>query len=220
PVAGSSTAKVLPDPAERHSPPTSSSFGTASITACSCASVVIRRRPPLPAFSSSVSPLRPLVGARRSRGHGVQLPAVGNASELVFSSILESDARSGDEVHHRPGRQPLPRLRARADALADVDRQPPDVVTHRLDFARVEPDAHFQAQLAGAVPNGEPAANRTRGPVERREDPVAHRLDLVSAEARELSAGGGVVRVENVAPAAGPAPSDGGRPADRGARKD
>ena len=68
----------------------------------------------------------------------------------------------------------------------------------------MEPDAHVDAELAGAVPDRQRAADRARRAVERGQEAVAGRLDLATRKPLELTANHGVVRVEQIAPASVP----------------
>jgi hypothetical protein len=77
-----------------------------------------------------------------------------------------------------------------------------DVVADELALARVDANAHLDAQIARRPGDRQRAAQRARrGAVERREEAVADGLDLAPFKARELLAHLLVVAREQVAPA-------------------
>ena len=117
-------------------------------------------------------------------------PAPGDALQLALAPILEFDPGPGDEVLDGARHDDLRRLRGRRHALADVHREPADVVATKLDLAGVQADAHVDVQGGRGRTDRTRAANTARGPVERREEPVTGRLDLVATEGLELAADG------------------------------
>ena len=69
-----------------------------------------------------------------------------------------------------------------------------------LHLARVDAGPHVEAELREGVADGEPAANRTRRPVEEREEAVAGGVDLLAAEAIELGSDRRIVPSEELRP--------------------
>jgi 3-oxoacyl-[acyl-carrier-protein] synthase II len=64
---------------------------------------------------------------------------------------------------------------------------PPHLPVDELTLAGVEPDAYVHAELPNRSDDSARAADRTGGPVEAREEPVARSVDLLAPEPRELS---------------------------------
>src|SRR5262249_4753072 len=88
-----------------------------------------------------------------------------------------------------------------ADPGADVDRHAADVVADRFDLAAVDPGADLDPAAAQLALDRGRAADRPRRAVEGGEEAVPHRLHLAAAVDGELPADGGVVALEQVAPA-------------------
>jgi hypothetical protein len=88
---------------------------------------------------------------RRSAEQLVEMPAVGDALQLVFAGVFELQPRAGGEVFHRGAHENLPCVGERADARADVDREAADVVASEFDLTGVAPGADLQAELAGGA---------------------------------------------------------------------
>ena len=136
---------------------------------------------------------------RADRQH---LPLPGYALERLAPAVLELDPRAGDEVAHRPGHEDLLAVGQRRDARSDVDRDPREIVAAPLALAGV--DARRAPRGRGpprASAMSSRAPDRARRAVERREEPVAGRLDLVAAVLRERLADRAVVLIEQLTPA-------------------
>ena len=118
------------------------------------------------------------------------------------ASFDELDARAGDEIAHRPGRQDLARSGESGDARADVHGDPGEVVAANLALAGVQSGPHFQAEAARLHPDRLGTADRAGRPIEGGEKPVARGLHLAAERALDLAAHDNVVRVEQHAPAA------------------
>ena len=88
------------------------------------------------------------------------------------------------------------------DSLTDMDGQAADVVAAMLDLPGVETDAYLDVEPMSGVPDRRRAPDRACGTVERREEAVAGRLDLLTAERGQLVAYPCVVRVEEFRPTA------------------
>src|SRR2546421_1062498 len=82
-----------------------------------------------------------------------------------------------------------------------MDADPGDVVASSLHFTGVHTNAHFHADLPGALTDREPTLNRSRRTIEGGEDAISSRLDLSTAEAMNLAPGHTVMVVEQLTPA-------------------
>ena len=67
-------------------------------------------------------------------------------------------------------------------------------------LASVKTGANFEVELSQAVSNRPPAVDGACGAVERREKPVAGRVDLLAAKPRELAPDLGMVLLKELAP--------------------
>ena len=115
---------------------------------------------------------------------------------------LELDPGAGDEILDRAARRAPRRRRASAATRAPMCTAiPPSLPSTRSHSpvwspARISmPSARTASRIDGAHADG------ARRPVERREEPVAGRVDLAAAEALELAPDERVVPLEQVAPA-------------------
>ena len=144
---------------------------------------------------------------RQAKGRGQSLTA--NSRQLSGTPLSSCSPRGSNSIPD-PATRSLTvldtrisrRLRQRRHPLADVHRQPADVVTADLDLAGVQADPDLETEIGSRVPDGGRAPDRPRRPVERGEETVARRLHLAAAERLELLADGCVVVVEEVLPAA------------------
>src|SRR5918912_3540752 len=137
----------------------------------------------------------------RTSASRIDLPRPGHALELVLAALLEGDPRAGDEVAHRARDEDLTRPGQRRDPRAGVDGDPAHLPVRELALAGVEPCAELEPEAAHAVADRARGADRACGPVEGGEEAVAGGVDLAPAVARELAADGGLVRLEQLAPA-------------------
>jgi hypothetical protein len=69
------------------------------------------------------------------------------------------------------------------------------------NLAGVHADLYLDVQGTHRIADRASAAHRPGGPIERRKEPVAQRLDLPSAKALELTPHDRVVLLHNAAPA-------------------
>jgi hypothetical protein len=101
----------------------------------------------------------------------------------MLSGVLERDAGSGGEVLLRLRHEHLRGTGQGAHAGADHHAEASNVIALDRDLAGVQPRPYLDSERA----NGRGDRRRTPypacWPVERREEPVAHRLDLTSAVA-------------------------------------
>src|SRR5437868_13979881 len=130
---------------------------------------------------------QPRIRGVRSLDHREQPPRFGNALELVRATVLERDARPGDEVLHGLRDEDLPGLRAGGDAGRDMDGDPAELRLDALALARVDSCPDLDAELGGARLNRLRAPDRARGTVERRHESVAGAVDLLPAESHALA---------------------------------
>src|SRR3954447_435805 len=137
-------------------------------------------RPDLPVASS--------LSGSGSGSDGVELPIARHAPERVHATVGELDSGAGDEVGDGARDEHLARPRSGAHARADVHRDAAHIsVAHQLALAGVQTGADLDAERANRVAGRARAANPSRGTVERRQEPVAHRLDLSPTMAVELA---------------------------------
>src|SRR4029453_5197688 len=90
-----------------------------------------------------------------------------------------------------------------------MDADPADVLVADLDLPRVDRRTDLESDVAQGVGEGERAAERGGGGVERRQDPVARGIHEPATEAIDLPAGNLVVPIQQPTP---PLVSDRGRP--------
>src|SRR5436190_11631766 len=106
-----------------------------------------------------------------SSDQGVQLP-FSDAFQLTSPQRLEPEAGARDEVLHGARHEDLAASGRGADARADRQRNPGDLSFVQLALAGVDADPHLDPDGADRVQDGLRAADRARGTVERREEPV------------------------------------------------
>src|SRR5207237_6603413 len=106
--------------------------------------------------------------------------------ELARAEVAEGDSRAHHEILDGARHEHLVGARERADASADIDGHPRDVVSNEFALASVQPGAQLYAQSAHGVRNGPSAADPACGAIERGQKAVAHRLDLAIPVALEL----------------------------------
>ena len=82
-----------------------------------------------------------------------------------------------------------------------MDADPGDVIATSFHFTGVHTDAHFHAELARAVTDGEPTLNRPGRTVEGGQKAITGGLDVAASEAMNLTPSHTVVVIEQLAPA-------------------
>jgi hypothetical protein len=119
----------------------------------------------------------------------------------VNAAILEAEGRADDEILHGGGDEDLAGSRQSRNASPDRDGDSRKVIAVRLDLTGVQAcpqlnplPAHRGADRSGA-PHG------ARWSVERGEEPVAQTMDLLAAEAGQLSACDAPVLLAKLTPA-------------------
>jgi len=131
--------------------------------------------------------------------------APGTRDAKVLSSMsLDADYKATDESvsfenlkltlddTHVTGRAGIENLKDHAIRF--------DLTVDQLDLARVAPHADVEAAGRRGGGHGLRAADRARGAVERAQEAVSRRLELLPAVALQLEAHGGVVLDEHLAP--------------------
>jgi len=73
----------------------------------------------------------------------VELPALGNAFQLVLAGFFEDEPRTHGEVSHRLRNEDLARTGERGHAGSDVDGNPAYPVQGSLYFPRVTAGSHL-----------------------------------------------------------------------------
>ena len=76
-------------------------------------------------------------GSLASAGNGVQVPAIGDALQLVPASIVESNAGAHDEVLYGARHKDFARAGQSTDARSDVHGDPADVFSSELHLTGV-----------------------------------------------------------------------------------
>src|SRR5205807_3446091 len=133
-------------------------------------------------------------------GDREQLPFPWHAFELVGAAVGELDPRADDEIAHRARHEHLAGCRPRAYARADVHGHAANVGVDQLTLTGVHAGAHTDAERADVLADRARAADRAGGTVERRQEAVAKRLDLVPAERCQLATHELIVAVEQRMP--------------------
>lgn len=116
-------------------------------------------------------------------------------------AILEAESGSRDEVPHRAGDEHLIGCRQRGHPRPDVNGDASKLLSDRLALAGMQPGTYLDSERANGVPDGARAADGPCGAIERRQEPVAGRVNLPSPEALDLSPHPGVEALEELAPA-------------------
>jgi len=118
----------------------------------------------------------------------------------VGTTLVESNAGSGDEVGHCLRDENLSRACKGGNARTDVYSDSPDVVVSQFDLAGVNPDADYNAEHPDGVAHRTCTVDGAGRPIERRQEAVADELDLYPANAAQLGTDEGVVTVEQRSP--------------------
>src|SRR5438067_6035212 len=120
----------------------------------------------------------------------------------MLAVVIELDAGAGDEIPHSLRDQHLTRRRRCRPACGDVHRNAAELVADSLALGGVDAGTYVEPEQRRRVLDRAGAADRARGAVERRHEPVAGRVDLDAAEALKLTPDRLVVPLEQLAPAA------------------
>src|SRR4029077_9918809 len=137
----------------------------------------------------------------RSLGiHGVEPPRAGHTLELVLAALVELDARPGYKVLHGLRDEHLTGARRGRDTGADHDREARDLALVHLALTGMHARPDLEAKPTDLVDDRARAADGPSGPVEGREEPVAGRVLLLAAIARELAPHERVMAFEELPP--------------------
>jgi hypothetical protein len=93
---------------------------------------------------------RPPSDQARLIDHSIEMPAIRDALQLVFTCRLERQARSGHEVLHGLGDKDLGRLGEGCDPCSDRDADPGDLIVDQLAFTR-DTCPNLDPQVVNAV---------------------------------------------------------------------
>src|SRR5687767_8650653 len=113
--------------------------------------------------------------------------------------MLELDSRPRHQVLHGARDDHLPRPGLAGHARADADGDSRELAVVQLALAGVQARAQLEPELTDVGDDRLRAANRSRRPVEGREETVSRGVELCPAEARELTPHGGVMPRKEIA---------------------
>jgi hypothetical protein len=102
----------------------------------------------------------------------------------VLAGVLEQQARAGHKPPNGVGNEHLGRRGGRCDPRANVHGDASDFAGDRVELPRVHPRPDLDPEIPYAFADRPGASHTTRRPVERREEPVARRVDFVPAEVK------------------------------------
>src|SRR3954453_2306986 len=132
---------------------------------------------------------------------GENLPFAGDALEWTTAAAAEAQAGTGHQILHGARYQNLARAGQRGDARTDVNGDAADIVADHFALAGMQPGADLDADRPDFVGDRAGTANAARWTVKRCEKAVARSLHLMAAKSRQIAADGGVMMVEQIAPA-------------------
>ena len=118
----------------------------------------------------------------------------------MLTGVLEHEARTGDQVFHRLGHEHVAGSGLARDPGADADGEPAHLVADLLDLPRVQTCPDVDAERSNGLNDRTRAPDAPSRAVEAREEPVAGRVDLGAAVAREKATDDRVMPFEYVAP--------------------
>src|SRR5258708_36074984 len=101
-----------------------------------------------------------------SAARSVERPAVGDALELVLSTLFEGGPRPSHEIAHGAGHEHRSGGSERADARGHVNRDSRDSGLTPRHLSRMQPAANVEAALVDGIPQVDGATNRSSRPVE------------------------------------------------------
>ena len=130
------------------------------------------------------------------------MPLSRNAFQLPRTAVVELELRARDQIPDRPRNEDLSPARRCGYTRADVNGEARYLSVGDFALASVEARTKLEPVFSGSGEDGPRALDRPRGTVERREETVAGRVDLLAAETGELSPDGSTVLREQLAPAA------------------
>src|SRR6476661_6844650 len=116
------------------------------------------------------------------------------------ATIVELDARTGDEVAYGARDEHRAGCRERRHPGPDVDRQPSQLALHHFALAGVNAGPNLDAEISHSRDDRRRAPDGPSWPVERGQEPVAGDVDLSPAEPGQFGTDDGVVTGEEVPP--------------------
>ena len=119
----------------------------------------------------------------------------------MFARVLEDEAAPRNEVLDRLGNEHLRGTGEGAYAGTDHHAEASNVIAFDRDLACVQSRPYLDPERTDRRGDRRRAAHPACRPVERREEPIAHRLDLASAVPGDLRAHDLVVAGAYIAPA-------------------
>jgi hypothetical protein len=117
---------------------------------------------------------------------GVEPPGSRNTLQVVFATVVEGDARAGDEVLDRARDQHFIGIGCGGDTRGDMDGEASEVVAADLAFSGVEPDANFDPEPLSGLNDRVGAANGPGGTVEGGYETVTGGVDFLAMGPSQL----------------------------------
>src|SRR5262245_18432706 len=136
----------------------------------------------------------------QSRSHPIEAPAVRYTLQFVFARVPEHEAAPRNQVLHGLGHADLAGAGGGCNPSADRDSHTSYLAVDHPAFARVQPRTDLEADVADPFDDLERAADPTCRAVERREEAVARRIDLVSLPACERAPDDRMMFLDEVLP--------------------
>src|SRR5947207_15395646 len=128
------------------------------------------------------------------------MPLAGHPLEFGLTPVLELDPGAHHEILDRGGNEHLTCLGPPGHARSDVDGHPTDAAVATLALSAVKARTKLEAECLHVAEDLRGRLDRSCGAVERREDPVAGRVDDVALVALDLLANEAVVAIEDLSP--------------------
>src|SRR5262249_17445417 len=119
---------------------------------------------------------------RRLAAYCVEAPFAWDAFQLGDASIVELEFRACDEISDRVRHEHLAGSRATGDTSAEMNGDPADLSVQDRALGGGEANTYVEAETADSVADRASTADCAGRTVERREESVAGRVDLNSAE--------------------------------------
>src|SRR5258708_27636417 len=117
-----------------------------------------------------------------------ELPLAFDSLEPVHPLVIEADAGSGTEIAHGARHEDLAALRRGADTRGDRDIDPADRCAGTLDLRGVHARAPGEIDRPVRALDGLGAADRPSRSIERRQQSIPGRVDLIAGVPFELAA--------------------------------
>jgi hypothetical protein len=127
------------------------------------------------------------LGAVAVLRHGVERPLTRDAFQGAPAAVEELEAGSGDQVPDRSRDKDLSAAGFGRDARTNHHREACELALVHLALTDVDADSGFESERFEPCHDCLTAADRSRRPVERREEPVSGRIPLLTAESPQLA---------------------------------